>query len=311
MFVGIDVSKARLDVALRPSGEAFTVPHAPEGIAALVARLQACRPTLIVLEATGGLEQPLVVALAAAPLPVVVVNARQVRDFARATGRLAKTDTLDARILAHFAEAVQPQVRPLPDPAQQALAALVARRTQLVEMIVAERNRLARARDAAVRADIATHLAFLEDRRGRVERELGQVVQAHSALRLRFDLLVSVPGVGPVVALTLLSALPELGTLPRRPLSALVGVAPLNRDSGQGHGPRGIWGGRATVRRVLYVAALVGSRHNPVLRRFYLRLRAAGKPAKVALVACMRKLVILLNAILRSGTPWTPALADA
>ena len=304
MFIGIDVAKARLDVAVRPTDETFAVPATPAGIATLGERLRALGPTLIVCEATGGLEQPLVVALAAAHLPVVVVNPRQVRDFARATGQLAKTDALDAAVLARFAEAVRPQLRPLPGIDQQALEALVARRAQVVEMITAERNRLGRARQAAVRADLTRHLAFLEDRRAALEREVLQVVTQHSALRTRFDLMTSVPGVGPVVAVTLLTTLPELGALSPKQVAALAGVAPLNRDSGTLRGRRTIWGGRAPVRRVLYMAALVATRHNPVLRAFYRRLRAAGKPAKVALVACMRKLLVILNAMLRTGTRW-------
>lgn len=304
MFVGIDVSKARFDVAVRPTGELLSRPNSSEGVAELVQHLRALRPSLIVLEATGGLEQPLVIALAERSLPVVVVNARQVRDFARATGRLAKTDKLDAMALALFAEAVRPQLRSLPDAEHRALAALVARRAQLVEMIVAERNRLHTSRDPAVGGDIRAHLAFLEERLSQMDRDLVKAVVANSALKIRFDLMVSTPGVGTVVALTLLSDLPELGRLNHRQIAALVGVAPLNRDSGQLRGYRGTWGGRASVRRVLYMAALVGVRWNPVIRRLYQRLVAAGKPAKVALVACMRKLLVILNAMLRSGTRW-------
>jgi len=306
VFVGIDVSKARLDGAVRPTGEVFSQPHSPEGIAQLVQRLQAMQPSLVVLEATGGLEQPLVIALAESDVPVVVVNARQVRDFARATGRLAKTDKLDAMTLALFAEAVRPQLRSLPDAEHRALAALVARRRQLVEMIVAERNRLHASRDSAVAEDIRAHLAFLEERLAQMDRELVQAVVAHSGLKMRFDLLLTTPGVGRVVALTLLSELPELGRVNRRQIAALVGVAPLNRDSGQLRGYRGTWGGRAEVRRALYMAALVAARWNPVIRRLYQRLVAAGKPVKVALVACMRKLLVILNAMLCSGTCWTP-----
>lgn len=305
MFVGIDVSKARFAVAVRPTGELLSRPNSSEGVAELVQHLRALRPSLIVLEATGGLEQPLVIALAERSLPVVVVNARQVRDFARATGRLAKTDKLDAMALALFAEAVRPQLRSLPDAEHRALAALVARRAQLVEMIVAERNRLHTSRDPAVGGDIRAHLAFLEERLSQMDRDLVKAVVANSALKIRFDLMVSTPGVGTVVALTLLSDLPELGRLNHRQIAALVGVAPLNRDSGQLRGGyRGTWGGRASVRRVLYMAALVGVRWNPVIRRLYQRLVAAGKPAKVALVACMRKLLVILNAMLRSGTRW-------
>ncbi len=311
MFVGIDVSKARFDVALRPTGEIFTHVTSPQGIADLVEHLHSLQPSLVVLEATGGLEQPLVIALAEQRLPVVVVNARQVRDFARATGRLAKTDKLDAMVLALFAETVRPQLRPLPDAEQRALEALIARRTQLVEMIVAEGNRLHATRDPAVRTDIEAHLVFLDGRRVQMDRELHKAIEAHSALKTRFDLLVSVPGVGKIVALTLLSDLPELGALNRRQVAALAGVAPLNRDSGQLRGYRGTWGGRASVRRVLYMAALSAIRCNPSVRRLYARLVTAGKPTKVALVACMRKLLVILNAMLRSGTRWAPDLVPA
>ena len=311
MFVGVDISKARFDVAIRPTGELFSQPNSPAGITEMVRHLQGLGPTLVVVEATGGLEELLVIALAECGLPVVVVNARQVRDFARATGRLAKTDKLDAMVLALFAEAVRPQLRPLPDAAQRALGALVARRAQLVEMTVAERNRLHASHDPAVREDIQSHLAFLEGRLSQMDRELLEAIVANSALKTRFDLMVSAPGVGKVLAFTLLSELPELGRLNRRQIAALVGVAPLNRDSGQLRGHRGIWGGRASVRRALYMAAVAALRWNPVVSRLYRRLVAAGKPAKVALVACMRKLLVILNAMLRSGTSWMPRAAVA
>jgi len=304
VFVGIDVSKARLDVAVRPTGETFDVSHTPQGIAHLVDRLQALRPELVVLEPTGGFEQPAVLALAERRLPVVVVNARQIRDFARATGRLAKTDKIDAAVLAQFAEAVRPQLRVLPDPEQRSLDALVARRVQLVEMVTAERNRLQHTRNAAVRANIHAHLAFLERQLDQMERELLRAIETSSALKMRFDLMVTVPGVGKVTAATLLGDLPELGTLGNRQIAALVGVAPMNRDSGQIRGRRSTWGGRSSVRRVLYMAVVSAIRCNPVIRSMYERLRSAGKPAKVAIVACMRKLLVMLNAMLRSGTPW-------
>ena len=304
MFVGIDVSKARLDVAVRPTGETFDVSNTPQGIAHLVDRLQALRPVLVVLEPTGGFEQPAVLALAERRLPVVVVNARQIRDFARATGRLAKTDKIDAAVLAQFAEAVRPQLRALPDPEQRSLDALVARRVQLVEMVTAERNRLQHTRNAAVRANIHAHLAFLERQLDQMERELLRAIETSSALKMRFDLMVTVPGVGKVTAATLLGDLPELGNLGNREIAALVGVAPMNRDSGQIRGRRSTWGGRSSVRRVLYMAVVSAIRCNPVIRSMYERLRIAGKPAKVAIVACMRKLIVMLNAMLRSGTPW-------
>ncbi len=304
MFVGLDVSKARLDVALRPTGETFDVSTTAQGIAHLVDRLQALRPARVVLEATGGFEQPAVCALAERRLPVVVVNARQIRDFARATGRLAKTDKIDAAVLAQFADAVRPQLRPLPTPEQRALDALLARRVQLVAMVTAERNRLQTTRHAAVRANIHAHLAFLERQRDQMERDLLRAIESSSVLKLRFDLMVAVPGVGKMTAATLLGDLPELGHLGNRAIAALVGVAPMNRDSGQLRGRRSTWGGRRSVRRVLYMAVVSAIRCNPVIRTMYERLRSAGKLGKVAIVACMRKLLVILNAMLRSGTPW-------
>ena len=306
LFIGIDVAKAQLEFACRPSGETGTVPNADAGIRELVTRCQALRPTLIVLEATGGYEAALVAALATAGLPVVVANPRQVRDFAKATGQLAKTDALDAQVLALFAERVRPVPRPLPDAAIQALDALLTRRRQLVEMLTAERNRLLIAR-SAVRRDLQQHIRFLERRLREADDDLHTAVKASPAWRVKDDLLQSVPGVGRVVSLTLLAELPELGRLSHKEIAALVGVAPLNRDSGTLRGKRLVYGGRAPVRAVLYMAALVASQCNPVIRAFYLRLRAAGKPAKVALTACMRKLLIILNAIARSGTPWQQA----
>jgi transposase len=305
-FIGIDVAKAQFEWACLPSGETGTVPHAEEGIRELVAHCQALTPTLIVLEATGGYEAALVAALATAGLPLVVVNPRQVRDFAKATGQLAKTDAIDAQVLALFAERVRPAPRPLPDEAVQALDARLTRRRQLVEMLTAERNRLLVAR-APVRRDLQQHIRFLERRLREADDDLHTAVKASPLWRVKDDLLQSVPGVGRVVSLTLLAELPELGRLSHKEIAALVGVAPLNRDSGTLRGKRLVYGGRAPVRAVLYMAALVASKCNPVIRTFYQRLRAAGKPAKVALTACMRKLLIILNAIARSGTPWQPA----
>jgi transposase len=304
-FIGIDVAKARLEFARRPSGETGTVANDDGGIRALVDRCQALPPTLIVLEATGGYETAVVAALAAAGLPVVVANPRQVRDFAKATGQLAKTDALDAQVLALFAERVRPAPRPLPADAVQGLDALLTRRRQLVEMLTAERNRLLVARPT-VRRDLQQHIRFLERRLREADEDLHTAVQASPAWRVKDDLLQSVPGVGRVVSLTLLAELPELGRLSHKEIAALVGVAPLNRDSGTRRGKRLVYGGRAPVRAVLYMAALVASKCNPVIRTFYRRLRAAGKPAKVALTACMRKLLIILNAIARSGAPWQP-----
>ena len=302
-FVGIDVAKATLDVAVRPAGEQWSTSNDEAGIGVLVARLRPLAPTLIVLEATGGFETAVVAAVAAAGLAVVVANPRQVRDFARATGQLAKTDALDAQVLALFAERVRPEPRPLPDAAVQALDALLTRRRQLLEMLVAEQNRLGFAA-AAVRRDITQHIHWLQRRLRDVDGDLEQAVRSSPVWRLKEDLLRSVPGVGPVVSRTLLGELPELGTLSHKQIAALVGVAPRARDSGTLRGKRIVWGGRASVRAVLYMAALVATRHNPVIRAFYQRLRTAGKPAKVALVACMRKLLAILNAILRTATPW-------
>jgi transposase len=304
-FIGIDVAKAQLEFACLPSGETGRVHNDDGGIRELVARCQAPPPTLIVLEATGGYEAALVAALATAGLPVVVANPRQVRDFAKATGQLAKTDAIDAQILALFAERVRPAPRPLPDADVEALDALLTRRRQLVEMLVAERNRLLVARPA-VRRDLQQHIRFLERRLREADDDLHTAVKASPLWRVKDDLLQSVPGVGRVVSLTLLAELPELGRLSHKEIAALVGVAPLNRDSGTLRGKRLVYGGRAPVRAVLYMAALVASKCNPVIRAFYHRLRAAGKPAKVALTACMRKLLIILNAIARSGTPWQP-----
>jgi transposase len=308
VFIGIDVSKKWLDVAVRPSGQAWRTDNAPGPIAELIERLRSLSPTLIVLEATGGLQMPLVVALAEAKVPVAVVNPRQVRDFAKALGRLAKTDAIDAAVLAHFAEAVRPELRTLPDAETQQLEALLVRRRQLVEMIVAEQSRLATT-PAAVQADIREHIKWLKERLGGVDEGLARAVDASERWRDQSALLRSVSGVGPVVAVTLLAELPELGTLNRKQIAALVGVAPLNRDSGTMQGKRKIWGGRATVRATLYMGALVAVRHNPLLRAMYRRLRAAGKAKKLALVACMRKLLTILNAIARDKKPWRSELA--
>jgi transposase len=310
VFVGIDVSQDHLDVALAPSGEAWQVSNDEPGIGRLVARLTELRPELIVLEATGRLELPAAAALGAAGLPVVVVNPRQSRDFARATGQLAKTDTLDARGLALFAERIRPAVRPLPDAAAQALADLVARRRQIVEMLVAEKNRLTRASKRVAR-DIRRHIAFLENQLAELNNQLQEAIAASPLWLEKQELLMSTPGVGPTVAATLLANLPELGRLDRRQIAALVGVAPLNRDSGKYRGQRTIWGGRAQVRAPLYMAVLVAMRWNPIIKTFYRRLLAAGKKKKVALTACMRKLLTILNAMLKNKTAWQQKSATA
>jgi transposase len=308
VYVGIDVAKASLEVAVHQPADRWAMAYTEAALATLVARLTALAPALIVLEATGGLESPLVGALAAAGLPVGVVNPRQVRDFAKATGHLAKTDTLDAAVLAHFAAAVRPPLRPLPDTATQGLAALVTRRRQLVGMLTAERNRL-RCAPKVVHPELQAHIRWLERRLTALDTDLDQAIRTSPLWRAQEDLLRSVPGVGPIVARTLLAQLPELGTLPSKPLAALVGVAPLNRDSGLFRGRRMVWGGRATVRAVLYMGALVAVRHNPVLRAFYQRLRAAGKLPKVALTACMHKLLTILNAMVKHQQPWNPQYA--
>ena len=304
---GIDVSKAALDVALRPSGEHWRSANDEAGIAELVGRLRPLAPRLMVLEATGGLERLVVAALALAGLPLAVVTPRQVRDFAKATGRLAKTDALDAAALAHFAEAIHPEPRPLPDAASQALAALVERRRQVVGMLTAEKHRHQQALPP-VRAKVAAHIAWLEQALKELDTELEQTLRASPLWREREQLLRSVPGVGPTVSLTLLAHLPELGSGSVKRVATLVGLAPLNRDSGAWRGSRAIWGGRRPVRAALSMAALVGVRHNSVLRSFYEGLLARGKPKKVALTAWMHKLLTILHALLRDGTPWQPTL---
>ena len=303
VFIGIDVAKADLRVAVRPTLAAWTVANDDVGIAATVTRLEALTPVLVVLEATGGYEGPLVAALATVGLPVVVVNPRQVRDFGRATGQLAKTDQLDAALLALFAERVRPRPRPLPEPARLELDALVTRRRQLLEMLVAERNRLEHA-IVPVRQSLRQHIRWLERRVADVDRDLDATIQGSPLWRAKENLLRSVPGVGPVLSRTLLADLPELGQLNRRQIAALVGVAPLARDSGTLKGKRLVWGGRAPVRAALYMGALVASRCNPIICTFYRRLLAAGKPKKLALTACMRKLLTILNAMMRTDTPW-------
>ena len=305
--VGIDVSQSQLDVAVRP-GTHFSAPNDAHGVVTVVAQLRRLAPVRIVLEATGGLEVPLAGALAADGLPVVVVNPRQVRDFARATGQLAKTDALDAQVLAQFAEVIRPQVRPLPDAQTQALATLTTRRRQLVDMLTAEKNRL-RTAAPSIRRSLRTHMAWLQRERTPIDTELAQAIQDSPVWREKDDWLRSVPGVGPVLTTTVLANLPELGTLKNKQIAALVGVAPLNRDSGTLHGKRMVWGGRAQVRAVLYMGAIVAARFNPVIRAFYQRLCAAGKAKKVALTACMRTLLVILNAMLKHRTPWRTEVA--
>lgn len=306
-FVGIDVAKDRLDVHLRPSDETFALGRDGAGLEALVERLRARGPALVVLEATGGFEITVAAALAAAGLPLVVVNPRQIRDFARATGRLAKTDRLDAEAIARFAEAVQPAPRPLPGAAAQALGALVARRRQLVEMITSEGQRRRQAHDPRLARRLEAHVTWLQKELAALETDLDDAVRGTPAWRATEDLLASVPGIGKTSARTLIAELPELGNLDRRKIAALVGVAPINRDSGAFRGRRMVMGGRASVRTALYMPTLTAIRHNPPLQAFYQRLIERGRPAKVAITACMRKLLVFLNAILRDQIPWQHA----
>jgi transposase len=314
MFVGIDVAKAELVVHVRPGQEHFSVANDEGGVRTLVERRRSAVPQLIVLEATGGYELLGVAALAAAALPVVVVNPRQVRDFARATGQLAKTDRIDADLLARFADVVRPAVRPLATAAARELDALLARRRQLLEMLQAERNRAGQVfgrGNRLVKKSLRAHVAYLERELRIADTDLGAMVRGSPAWRERDDLLRSVPGVGPVLSLTLLAELPELGRLTRREIAKLVGVAPLSRDSGTLRGRRFVQGGRASVRAVLYMAALVATKRNAMIRAFYQRLLATGKPKKLALVACMRKLLTILNTMARTHQRWSLDYAAA
>jgi transposase len=306
-FVGIDVARDRLDVHLRPADQACALSRDGAGLEALVERLMALAPTLVVVEATGGFEVVVAGALAAAGLPLVVVNPRQIRDFARATGRLAKTDRLDAEAIARFAEAVRPAPRPLPDAAAQALGELVARRRQLVAMITSEGQRRRQARNPRLERRLEAHVVWLPKELAALETDLDDAIRATPAWRVAEALLASVPGIGKTSARTLIAELPELGTLDRRKIAALVGVAPINRDSGTFRGRRMVMGGRASVRTALYMPTLTAIRRNPALNAFYERLIRRGRPAKVAITACMRKLLIILNAILRDQTPWQSA----
>lgn len=304
VVVGIDVAKAALDVAVRPQGEERHLANDAAGIADIVGWLETLKPRVIVVEATGGYEAALVAELGGASLPVAVVNPRQIRDFARATGRLAKTDRLDAQVLAHFGQAVGPTPRPLLDAEAQALAALVERRRQVVAMRTAEVNRLGATRVALVRARIQAHLAWLEADLEEIDGDLRQHLRASSLWRAQDNLLRSVPGIGPILSLTLLAELPELGRLSHPQIAALVGVAPLNRDSGTLRGRRAVWGGRRAVRTALYMGTLRATRCNPPIQAFYEHLLAAGKVKKVALVACMHKLLTIVNAMVKHQTSW-------
>lgn len=307
LFVGIDISKDRFDVHIQPTEERFSLAHDEAGVAELVRRLQGLRPQLVVMEATGGYETTVAAALGSAGLPVVVVNPRQIRDYARATGQLAKTDRLDARVIALFAAAVRPAVRPLPDAEARQLGEVTTRRRQLVDMLGAEVNRRRLVHDQRLRERLNAHIAWLEQALREVDDDLRRLVRSSVLWRETDDLLRSAPGIGPVTSCTLIADLPELGHLDRRRIAALVGVAPFNRDSGTMRGRRIVSGGRASVRTVLYMATLTAIRHNPVIATFYQRLRAGGRPGKVALVAAMRKLLTILNAIVRERRPWQPA----
>jgi transposase len=307
--VGVDVAKATLDVWVEPAGESWSVTNTATGIAELVERVERHAANLVIVEATGGYEYAAVVALSVAGLRVAVVNPRQVRDYARATGQLAKTDQLDAQVLARFGAAIRPEVRPLPSEETRELDQLVTRRRQVRDMLQAEKNRRALAR-GTVKGQIEEHIAWLERQVAAVETELRQRIEASPVWHAREDLLRSVPGVGPIVAFTLLAELPELGTLTGREISALVGVAPFARDSGTMRGKRAIWGGRASVRTCLYMAAVTASRHNPHLKAFYQRLLDTGKAKKLAVIACLRKLLVTLNAMVASGKPWDPNFAQ-
>jgi len=309
-FIGIDVSKQQLDIACRPTGMTFSESNTPDGIAALINQLQKQRPQLIVLEATGGLERALVLALVAVQLPVVVVNPRQIRDFARSTGQLAKTDRIDAQVIAHFGEAIKPEVRALPDELTQQLDALMTRRRQLIQMLSSERNHLF-STPSPIQKSVKEHIRHLEQLIKKIDQDLDEMITRSPIWKAKDELFQSVKGVGPVLSRTLLADLPELGRLSRQEISKLVGVAPLNKDSGKRKGKRQCWGGRAPVRAALYMAALSATQHNQVIKEFYQRLLAKGKLKKVAMVAAMHKLLTILNAIAKSNQPWDASIVGS
>lgn len=304
-FVGIDVSKDTLEIGVHPSQDAYRVANTEKGLDELIKRLNQLHPQLIVCEATGGYETLMVSCLAAAGLPVVVVNARQVRDFAKSIGKLAKTDTIDAGVIARFASAVRPELRSVKDRPSQELSALVTRRRQIVEMIGAETNRLTTGSRRS-RRDIEAHVRWLQKRLGQIDNQIKRDIHNGPMWRTQDQILQSAPGVGPATSATLISSVPELGQLNRKQIACLIGVAPLNHDSGRFRGRRMIWGGRAQVRSVLYMSTLSAIRFNPVIRQFYQRLKDSGKCFKVAMVACMRKLLVILNAMVRTQTSWRP-----
>jgi transposase len=309
VVVGVDVSKETLDVRIHPSGAAQQLSNNHEGIATLLGFLKPYAGALVVIEATGGYEHAAAATLAAAGFQVAIVNPRQVREFGRATGRLAKTDAIDADLLALFGERIRPVVRPLPDEDTQALHAVITRRRQIVEMLVAEKNRLGLARGKSVRRSLELHVAWLEKQLANVDDDISDMVKRSPLWRAKDDLLQSAPGIGKTVSRSMLALLPELGTLNNKQIASLVGLAPFARDSGRYRGRRAIWGGRSSVRAVLYMAALASLRWNPTINAFYRRLRAAGKPHRVAITAAMRKLLITLNAMVKSFTPWQPTTA--
>jgi len=311
-FVGIDISKATLDVAILPGDQPWSLANDEQGLQQVASRLaELGSPQAVIMEATGGRERPVLAALAAAGLPVIAVNPRNVRDFAKSMGLLAKTDRIDARVLALFGERVRPACRPLPDEQTRTLQDLVVRRRQMLDMFSAEQSRLSVAINPKVHREITRHLDWLKKRIDRIDDDLDQAIKDSPVWQEKADLLKGVPGVGRVTALTLLGQLPELGTLTHKRISALVGIAPFNRDSGTLRGKRRISGGRAPIRAVLYMATLTAIRFNPSIRAFYKRLREAGKPSKVALVGAMRKLLTILNAIARDGEPWATAEVSA
>lgn len=305
VFVGIDVSKNKLDVWLKPDDNYFSVLTDSEGLNTLVERMRQCDPQIIVIEATGGYENPVMTALAEQELPLILINPRQIRDFAKAMGKLAKTDRLDAETIAHFAQTIQPAPKKLPSKEQQELKEMLSRRQQLVSMLTMEENRLNVA-STKIKRQISANIESLNKQLRDIDKDLDDFINNNSTLKQKADIVKSVPGVGPAVTKTLISHLPELGTLNRKQISALVGVAPLNRDSGRFRGKRKIWGGRKKIRSQLYMAALVATRHNPVIRSFYQRLIESGKESKVALTACMRKLLVILNSMVTHGTKWDP-----
>lgn len=304
-FIGIDVSKDTLEIALLPELKRWSIPYEEKALEALALQLKEFAPVRIVLEATGGLETLAASLLAQEGLPVVIINPRQARDFAKALGKLAKTDALDASVLAHFAQAIQPPLRELPNEKHQELKALLARRRQLVEMLTMEKNRFSRTPSSRVKKDLQVHIAWLQKRLGEIEKNLHSSIRSSPLYREKEDLLASVPGIGPVTRSTLIAELPELGKLNRKQIAALAGLAPLNRDSGLFRGTRSVWGGRARLRATLYMATLAAIRANPVLKNFYHRLIQTGKKPKVAMTACMRKLLVILNTMLKTKTLWT------